>query len=57
MPNRTEGVKTLVEEVLATLPTPYSEHVIDEAPPGCRRTKSTGSPIIAFCATTSALRS
>jgi uncharacterized protein (DUF433 family) len=30
MPNRTEGVKTLVEEVLATLPTPYSEDVIDE---------------------------
>ena len=30
MPNRTEGVKTLVEEVLATFPTPYSEDVIDE---------------------------
>ena len=30
MPNRTEGVKTLVEEVLATVPTPYSEDVIDE---------------------------
>src|SRR4051794_2242319 len=30
MPNRTEGVKTLVDEVLATLPTPYSEDVIDE---------------------------
>ncbi len=30
MPNRTEGVKNLVEEVLATLPTPYSEDVIDE---------------------------
>ncbi len=30
MPNRTEDVKTLVEEVLATLPTPYSEDVIDE---------------------------
>ena len=30
MPNRTGGVKTLVEEVLATFPTPYSEDVIDE---------------------------
>jgi len=30
MPNRTEDVKTLVEEVLASLPTPYSEDVIDE---------------------------
>jgi len=30
MPNRTQGVRTLVEEVLATLPTPYSEDVIDE---------------------------
>jgi len=30
MPNRTKGVKTLVEEVLATLPTPSSEDVIDE---------------------------
>ena len=30
MSNRTEGVRTLVEEVLATLPTPYSEDVVDE---------------------------
>jgi uncharacterized protein (DUF433 family) len=30
MPNRTEEVKTLVEEVLATLPAPDSEDVIDE---------------------------
>ena len=30
MPNRTEDVKTLVEEVLASFPTPYSEDVIDE---------------------------
>jgi uncharacterized protein (DUF433 family) len=30
MPNRTAGVKNLVEKVLATLPTPYSEDVIDE---------------------------
>jgi uncharacterized protein (DUF433 family) len=30
MPNSTERVKTLVEEVLAKIPTPYSEDVIDE---------------------------
>jgi uncharacterized protein (DUF433 family) len=30
MANRTEGVKTLVEEVLATLREPYSEDIIDE---------------------------
>ncbi len=30
MPTRTEDVKTLVEEVLATLPAPYSEDVIDQ---------------------------
>ena len=30
MAKRTENVKTLVEKVLATLPTPYSEDVIDE---------------------------
>ena len=30
MPNRTEDVKTLVEEVLASLSRPYSEDVIDE---------------------------
>ena len=30
MPNRTEGEKILVEEVLATLPKPYSEDVVDE---------------------------
>ena len=30
MPNQTEDVKELVDEVLATLPTPYSEDVIDE---------------------------
>ena len=27
---KTEGVKSLVQEVLASLPTPYTEHVIDE---------------------------
>jgi len=30
MPNRTEGVKTLIDEALATLLQPYSEDVIDE---------------------------
>jgi uncharacterized protein (DUF433 family) len=30
MPQPTEGVRTLVEKVLATIPTPYSEDVIDE---------------------------
>lgn len=30
MANRTEGVRTLVQEVLITLPTPPSEDVIDE---------------------------
>jgi len=30
MPNRTEDVKTLVEEVLASFPKPYSENVTDK---------------------------
>lgn len=30
MPNRTHGVKTLVEEVLTSLPRPHTEDIIDE---------------------------